>query len=78
LLVPGGEAQDETPHFVRRFGPAYQAQIEQFVACVRAHRQPSVGGADALAAFEVALAATRACQTGQSVRVGDVREPARI
>jgi len=69
-----GDQHAETPHFVRRFGPAYRAQIEHFVACVQQHRRPSVGGLDALAAFEIGLAATRAWQTGQPVVVSDVRE----
>jgi len=63
LSTPSGDRQDETPHFVRRFGEAYRAQIEQFVACVEQHLPPPVSGADALAAFEIGLAATRSCQT---------------
>jgi scyllo-inositol 2-dehydrogenase (NAD+) len=78
LFTPAGDPDDETPHFVRRFGAAYRAQIEHFVDCVQRGRPPSVGGADALAAFEVGLAATRSWQTGRPVTVADVREPARI
>jgi scyllo-inositol 2-dehydrogenase (NAD+) len=57
------------PHFVRRFAVAYRAQIEHFVECWHEHRAPSVGGADALAAFEIARAATEAWQTGWSIGV---------
>ena len=74
LLVPEGDQNDDTPHFVRRFGAAYRAQIEHFVECLRQDRRPSVGGADALAAFEIAVAATRSWQTGRPVAVSDVRE----
>ena len=76
VLLPAGDHQsDDTPHFVRRFGTAYRAEIEHFVECVQHQRPPSVGGADALAAFEIALAATRSWQTGQPVTVS---EPARV
>jgi scyllo-inositol 2-dehydrogenase (NAD+) len=57
------------PHFVQRFAVAYRAQIEHFVDCWHTHRPPSVGGADALAAFEIAQAATEAWQTGRSIGV---------
>jgi scyllo-inositol 2-dehydrogenase (NAD+) len=74
VLLPEGAQNDDTPHFVRRFGAAYRAQILHFVECLQQQRQPSVGGADALAAFEIAQAATRAWQTGSPVTI---REPAR-
>ncbi len=75
LLTPAGDQADPTPHFVRRFGAAYRSQIEHFVECLAQQREPSVGGADALAAFEIALAATRAWKTGYAVAVRDVRVP---
>ncbi|MGI9147630.1 MAG: inositol 2-dehydrogenase [Chloroflexota bacterium] len=78
LFTPAGNQTDETPHFVRRFGTAYRAQIEHFVECLEQRRQPSVGGIDALAAFEIAVAATRSWQTGQPVAIGDVREPSAV
>jgi predicted dehydrogenase len=78
LLGPADDRHDATPHFVRRFGAAYRAQIEHFVECVQHKRRPSVGGADALAAFEVGLAATRSWQTGDPVTVSDVRQQVRV
>jgi predicted dehydrogenase len=71
LLTRSGAQHDITPYLMERFGPAYRSQIEHFVDCVQHGRRPDVGGADALAAFEIALAATRAYQTGQSTGVGD-------
>jgi scyllo-inositol 2-dehydrogenase (NAD+) len=70
LLTPQPVDLDaDVPHFVRRFAIAYRAQIEHFVECWHKHRAPSVGGADALAAFEIAQAATEAWQTGRSIGV---------
>ena len=54
----------DPPHFIRRFGAAYRAQIEHFVECVRTARQPRVSGADALAAIQIARAATQSLTTG--------------
>ena len=78
LLTPAGDKQDDTPHFVRRFGAAYRTQIEHFIECVQLRRQPSVGGADALAAFEIALAATRSWQTGRPVPSAMSASPRRL
>ena len=61
------------PYLTERFGAAYRAQIDHFVDCVGNDRQPDVGGLDALAAFEIGLAATQAYQTGQPVRLDDIR-----
>ncbi|HEX8967097.1 MAG TPA: Gfo/Idh/MocA family oxidoreductase, partial [Chloroflexota bacterium] len=62
---------DDTPHFVRRFGVAYRAQIEHFVDCVQRQRAPLVGGADALAAIEIAHAATVSVRRGTPVMVAE-------
>ncbi|MDQ6671269.1 MAG: Gfo/Idh/MocA family oxidoreductase [Chloroflexota bacterium] len=75
LFTQSAGQENETPHFVRRFGAAYRTQIERFVECVEHGREPPVGGADALAAFEIGLAATRSWQTGHPVAVNEVREP---
>jgi inositol 2-dehydrogenase len=76
-LTPASAPRDDaTPHFVKRFGAAYKAEIEHFMDCVTQDRQPAVGGADALAAFEIGLAATLAWQTGRSVALADVRAQA--
>ena len=41
-----------------RFSSAYGAQIHHFIECLRTGMQPAATGADALAAFEISLAAT--------------------
>jgi inositol 2-dehydrogenase len=69
LLPPQAASDDPTPPFVRRFAKAYRAQIEDFLACVRDDRPPRAGGADALAAIQIAEAATLAARGGQPVEV---------
>jgi scyllo-inositol 2-dehydrogenase (NAD+) len=73
LLTRSGAQHDVTPYLMERFGDAYRAQMQHFVNCLRAEQSPSVGGADALAALEVCIAATRAYQEGRLVRIGEVR-----
>jgi inositol 2-dehydrogenase len=72
VVLPASPKDETTPHFVRRFGAAYRAQIEHFLDCVRRDRQPEVGGADALAAIQIAHAATVSARTGQAVVVSDL------
>lgn len=73
LLTRSGYTHDIVPHFMQRFGDAYRDQLVHFVACLRQDRLPAVGGADALAALEISVAATRAYETGQPVSVAEVR-----
>jgi predicted dehydrogenase len=76
LLQPPSSA-DETP-LPSRFGDAYFAQIQDFFECVRTERPPLVGGADALAATQIAEAATASVGTGRSVVVGTVAAAAHV
>lgn len=71
LLPAKSDAGDS--YLVRRFGTAYEAQIRDFVTCVREKRPPACSGKDALAAFEISLAATYAARTGLPVAVDAVR-----
>jgi len=73
LLAPAAASTDATPFFVRRFAAAYTAEIEYFVDCLEQGQPPSVGGQDALAAIEIAQAATRSWQTGRPVALADLR-----
>ncbi len=61
------------PFFIRRFEAAYTAQIEDFIDCVEHGRQPAIGGVDALAAFEIASAATISWQTRNPVALSELR-----
>jgi len=73
LLAPAAALADETPFFVRRFAAAYTAEIQYFVDCLEQGRPPSVGGKDALAAIEIAQAATLSWQTGRPVALAELR-----
>ena len=74
LLTRAGAQHDVIPYLMERFGDAYRAQIQEFVACVRQGRPPAVGGADARAAFAIASAATRAARTGRPVALAELTE----
>jgi len=73
LLTRAGALHDVTPYLVERFGDAYRAQLQHFADCLHSGRSPSVGGAEALAACEIGVAATRAYQTGHPVTLGELQ-----
>ncbi len=73
LFTRTGAQHDVTPYLAERFGDAYRAEIQHFADCLRNGQSPSVGGADALAACEIGVAATLACQTGRMVTLSELR-----
>jgi scyllo-inositol 2-dehydrogenase (NAD+) len=73
LLTRGGAQHDLMPYLLERFGDAYRAQLQHFVACLRDGKLPAVGGSDGLAALEIALAATRAYREGRAVMLDEVQ-----
>jgi inositol 2-dehydrogenase len=75
-FAPAAAQVDDTPFFVRRFAAAYTAEIEYFVDCLEQGQQPSVGGKDALAAIEIAQAATLSWQSGRPVALAELRATA--
>jgi predicted dehydrogenase len=78
LLRPEAPTTDPTPPFVRRFAMAYRAQIEDFVDCVQRDRPPRAGGAEALAAIEVAEAATLAAHRHSPVALDELRSASHV
>ncbi len=68
-LTKDGVLHDVIPGFPQRFGPAYIAQIEHFVECLRTDQAPSVTAQDARAALQASLAATRSQHEGRIVNV---------
>lgn len=72
LLSRAGARYDITPYLMERFGDAYRAQIQHFVDCLNNNQFPSVGGSDALAAYEISVAATRSYLTGLPVTLSDL------
>jgi scyllo-inositol 2-dehydrogenase (NAD+) len=72
-LTKEGVSHDVVPHFPQRFGKAYTKQIEHFVDCIVENRLPMVGAADARAALQIGLAATRSQHEGRVVQVASVQ-----
>jgi scyllo-inositol 2-dehydrogenase (NAD+) len=73
LLTRDGARHDLMPYLMERFGDAYRAQMQHFAHCVRTGQSPSVSGNDALAAFEIGVAATQAYQMSRLVALAELR-----
>ena len=73
LFTRAGAQHDVTPYLMERFGDAYGAQLQHFVDCLNSGQSPSVGAADALAACEIGVAATRAYKTGRSISLSELQ-----
>jgi predicted dehydrogenase len=69
VLRDGAVSHDTIPGFYERFEQAYIAQLQDFVANLRAHRPPPITADDGIAAQAIAIAATRSVQEGRSVGV---------
>jgi inositol 2-dehydrogenase len=72
LLNREGAHHDVVPHFPERFGPAYTAQIDHFVDCLRDQKPPSVTPKDARAALQAALAATLSQHENRVVQISEL------
>jgi len=72
LLNRDGARHDVVPHFPERFGPAYTAQIDHYIQCLREQKAPSVTPQDARAALQAAIAATRSQHEGRMVYVSEI------
>lgn len=69
-LTIGGSytlSQAAVPVSAERFLPAWSAQAASFAAAIRSDRDPEVTGAEARAAFAIALAARRSLETRKPV-----------
>ena len=69
LLNEQGVHHDVVAWFEERFRPAYQAQLDHFIECIRHDRAPSVGGRDARIALQLALTANRSLISGEAEAV---------
>lgn len=70
VMTKEGITHDVVPYFMQRFEKAYLAQIQDFVDNVLHDRQPSVTGADGIAAMRVNVAATASLKEHLPVKVG--------
>jgi predicted dehydrogenase len=59
LLTSGGAVSRIAEDHVERHLTAYREELRHFVGCLRDGTEPSVGGEDAIAALQLALAAER-------------------
>jgi scyllo-inositol 2-dehydrogenase (NAD+) len=67
-----GVTHDTVPYFMERFRDAYTNQLQDFARNVQQGKQPPITIDDGLEALRVGVAATRARETGTTVRVADV------
>jgi scyllo-inositol 2-dehydrogenase (NAD+) len=72
-VTKAGVNHDIVPYFPQRFGKAYTNQVEHFVECVRAQKSPIVTPADARAALQIGLAATRSQHENRVVYVDEIQ-----
>lgn len=72
LLTRAGAQHDITPYLMERFGDAYRTQMHHFIDCLIQGHPPLVSGADALAAYEIGVAATQSYQSGRSVALSEI------
>jgi predicted dehydrogenase len=71
-MTKNSVAHDTVPYFMERFERAYTLQLQNFAQNVLADREPPVTVGDGIEALRVALAATAACRSGQSVAVSSI------
>ena len=74
VMTANRVAHDTVPYFMERFAGAYTAQLTNFVENVLEGRPAPVTIADGMQAMRIAVAATRACASGQPVAVASVNE----
>lgn len=71
--TPGSATVPLVADFEQRYPFAYQAELEAFARCVQTGEQPRCTGLDALAAFDLAEAASHAWKTGTTVKLSPQR-----
>jgi inositol 2-dehydrogenase len=67
-----GVCHDTVPYFMERFRDAYTNQLQNFAQNVLQDREPPITIDDGLEALRIGVAATRARETGTTVRVADI------
>jgi inositol 2-dehydrogenase len=67
-----GVCHDTVPYFMERFRDAYTNQLQNFAQNVLQDREPPITIDDGLEALRIGVAATRARETGGTVRVSDI------
>jgi inositol 2-dehydrogenase len=73
LMTRNSVAHDTVPYFMERFERAYTLQLENFADNVLGDRPAPITIEDGVEALRVAIAATRACESGTRVEVASVK-----
>jgi len=68
-LTPGADSVGIPRDFQERYPEAYAAELESFAQAALTGRPVAVGGSDALAAYDLAVAADRSWRSGLPVRL---------
>ena len=72
VMTKAGVAHDTVPYFMERFRDAYTSQLDDFAQNVLQGRKPPITVDDGVEALKIAVAATRARETGQPVDLASV------
>ena len=72
IMTKAGVSHDTVPYFMERFRDAYTTQLEDFAQNVLHGRTPPITVDDGVRALEVAIAATRARETGLPVTIASL------
>jgi inositol 2-dehydrogenase len=67
-----GVSHDTVPYFMERFRDAYTTQLQNFAQNVLHDREPPITIDDGLEALRIGVAATRARESGSTVKVAEV------
>ena len=71
LMTKNSVAHDTVPYFMERFRDAYSTQLQNCAQNVLLERTPPITIDDGMEALRIAVAATRARETGRSVALAD-------
>jgi len=72
VMTRNAVTHDTVPYFMERFRDAYPAQLENFAQNVLQGRPAPITVDDGVEALRIALAATKARETGTAVEVGSI------
>ena len=72
VMTRNNIAHDTVPYFMERFERAYTLQLENFADNVLKQRAAPITIHDGVEALRIAVAATRACESGQVVKVSSI------
>ena len=73
MTKANGVSHDTVPYFMERFRDAYTNQLQDFARNVLQQRQPPITIDDGMEALRIGVAATRARESGKTIRIAEVR-----